>query len=63
VLIWETISKSLALRPASVTNPLVIAVQHHKTEEQIPAEYQALWTALRVGPHSNRERVALEYEQ
>jgi len=46
-LVWETISKSLARRPADAPNPLVIAVQHHKTEEQIPAEFQKLWDDLR----------------
>jgi hypothetical protein len=46
-LIWETISKSLTLRPANASNPLVIAVQHHKTEEQIPPEFQTLWDDLR----------------
>jgi hypothetical protein len=46
-LVWETISKSLARRPAAAPNPLVIAVQHHKTEEQIPAEFQKLWDDFR----------------
>jgi hypothetical protein len=46
-LAWETISKSLARRPAAAPNPLVVAVQHHKTEEQIPAEFQKLWDDFR----------------
>ena len=46
-LVWETISKSLARRPAAAPNPLVVAVQHHKTEEQIPAEFQKLWDDFR----------------
>jgi len=46
-LIWETISKTLARRPTGALNPLVVAVQHHKTEEQIPAEFQGLWDELR----------------
>ncbi len=44
---WETISKSLTRRPADAPNPLVVAVQHHKTEGQIPAEFQNLWDDLR----------------
>jgi TIR- and PNP-associating SLOG family len=46
-LIWETISKSLTRRPTDAPNPLAIAVQHHKTEEQIPPEFQSLWDDLR----------------
>jgi TIR- and PNP-associating SLOG family len=46
-LVWETISQSLARRPADAPNPLVIAVQHHKTEEQVPVEFQKLWDDLR----------------
>lgn len=46
-LVWETIRKSLARRPAAAPNPLVVAVQHHKTEEQIPAEFQKLWDDFR----------------
>jgi hypothetical protein len=46
-LIWETISKNLARRPSGAPNPLVVAIQHHKTEDQIPAEFQGLWDELR----------------
>ena len=46
-LIWESLHASLARRPAGAPNPLVIAVQHHKTEEQIPAQYERLWDELR----------------
>ncbi|MHC2336999.1 hypothetical protein [Bradyrhizobium sp. USDA 4454] len=46
-LILETIHKNLARRPTGAPNPLVVAVQHHKTEEQIPAEFQSLWDELR----------------
>jgi hypothetical protein len=46
-LAWETISKSLARRPGDAPNPLAVAVQHHKTEEQVPAEFQRLWDDLR----------------
>jgi hypothetical protein len=46
-LILETISKNLARRPTGAPNPLVVAVQHHKNEEQIPAAFQELWDNLR----------------
>jgi len=46
-LVWDTIHKNLALRPAGVPDPLIIAVKHHKNEEQIPLEYQPVWSALR----------------
>jgi len=47
-LIWETIGRNLSLRPASAPNPLAVAVEHHKTEEQIPQEYVLLWDDLRA---------------
>lgn len=46
-LIWETIHKNLPTRPGDAPNPLVIAVKHHKNEEQIPEEYLALWDGMR----------------
>jgi hypothetical protein len=47
-LAWETISTNLARRPPDAPKPLVVAVQHHKTEEQIPVEFQKLWDDLRA---------------
>lgn len=46
-LIWQTIKESLHLRPADAAVPLAVAVQHHKNEDQIPAEYAELWDGLR----------------
>ena len=46
-LIWQTMHDDLAARPAGVTGHLAIAVQHHKTEKQIPEQYRALWDKLR----------------
>lgn len=57
-LIWETISKNLHLRPSDAISPLVVAVQHHKTEEQIPPDYQSLWDALRVSDFVQIENVS-----
>lgn len=46
-LIWETIGNNLHRRPAEAGGPLVIAVQHHKNEDQVPAQFQSLWDKLR----------------
>ena len=46
-LIWQTLRENLARRPSGATNPLVVAIQHHKNEDQIPPEFQALWDELR----------------
>lgn len=46
-LVWQTLRDNLPHRPAGVPGPMVIAVQHHKSEDQIPAEYVDLWDDLR----------------
>lgn len=46
-LIWQTLHASLAQRPANAPNPLAIAVQHHKNEEQVPAQFERIWNDLR----------------
>lgn len=46
-LIWETLRANVHRRPADAPGPLAIAVQHHKTEEQIPEQFHDLWDALR----------------
>ncbi len=46
-LIWETIKKNLSRRPSNAPNPLVVAIQHHKNEEQIPPQFEELWNDLR----------------
>ncbi len=46
-LVWETIAANLPKRPAGASNPLAIAVQHHKSEDQIPADKYSLWDSLR----------------
>lgn len=46
-LIWEAIEKNLTRRPSGAPNPLVVAVQHHKNEEQIPSQFADLWDNLR----------------
>ncbi|NEU99611.1 hypothetical protein [Bradyrhizobium uaiense] len=57
-LIWKAIKSSLALRPANVPGPFAIAVQHHKTEDQIPDAYADLWDELRASPLVKIENAA-----
>jgi hypothetical protein len=45
-LVWATIHKNLASRPSDAPNPLVIAVKHHKNEEQIPRQFLEVWDSL-----------------
>ena len=47
-LIWQTVSAHVALRPNNAPLPLLIAVQHHKSEDQVPEEFAALWDSLRT---------------
>ncbi|MCX8252695.1 hypothetical protein RHAL1_P00024 (plasmid) [Beijerinckiaceae bacterium RH AL1] len=46
-LIWQTLQANLSRRPAAAPDPLAVAVQHHKNEEQIPPAFEALWDGLR----------------
>lgn len=57
-LIWQTLHASLARRPSGAPNPLAIAVQHHKTEVQIPAQFVALWDELRASDLVQIENVS-----
>ncbi len=57
-LVWKTIKDNLALRPANVPGSLAVAVQHHKSEDQIPAEYADLWDELRASPLVKIENAA-----
>jgi len=46
-LVWEALHKSLHLRPAGAHDPFAIAIQHQKSEDQVPEEYRPLWDSLR----------------
>ena len=46
-LIWRTLRDNLVHRPAGVPGPMAIAVQHNKSEDQIPPEFVELWDDLR----------------
>jgi hypothetical protein len=57
-LIWNTIYKNLHSRPADAPNPLVVAVKHHKNEDQIPEQFVEVWDALRGSALVQIESVA-----
>ena len=38
-LVWHTLRTHLPQRPVGGVDPFVVAVQHHKTEQQIPQQY------------------------
>ncbi len=57
-LVWKTIKDNLALRPENVPGSLAVAVQHHKSEDQIPADYINLWDELRTSPLVKIENAA-----
>ena len=46
-LVWQAIKDNITKRPTGAPNPLAIAVQHHKSEDQIPSEMHQLWDELR----------------
>ena len=46
-LTWKTIKENITQRPPGIPGPLAIAIQHHKSEDQIPHEYADLWDELR----------------
>lgn len=55
-LVWQAIRDNLAIRPAGVSGPLAVAVQHQKSEDQVPVEFEGLWDELR----SNTSLVQIE---
>ena len=57
-LIWKTLYDNLARRPSGAPNPLAIAVQHHKNEDQIPTEFEQLWDDLRASDLVHIENVS-----
>lgn len=57
-LIWQTLHAYLVRRPANAPDPLVVAVQHHKNEDQVPTEFVALWENLRSSDRVQIENVS-----
>jgi TIR- and PNP-associating SLOG family len=52
-LVLETIANNLALRPVlsgERSAALIIAVQHHKNEEQVPQQFREMWETLKQNP-------------
>ena len=57
-LVWQTIRDTLSTRPAGAPDPLAVAVQHHKNEDQISEHLHALWDELRDSPQVRMESAA-----
>ena len=57
-LIWQTLHSCLIRRPAGALNPLAIAVQHHKNEEQVPPQFVSMWDDLRASALVEIENVS-----
>lgn len=57
-LVWEAISNNIVRRPNEAPMPLAVAVQHHKTEEQVPEQFQDLWDNLRESDFVKIENAA-----
>jgi hypothetical protein len=57
-LVWQTLAAQRASRPADAPEPLAVAIEHHKTEEQIPPAFEALWDELRGSDQVQIENVA-----
>lgn len=57
-LVWQAIAEHRAARPADAVEPLAVAIEHHKTEQQIPAAFQDLWDDLRMSDQVQIENVA-----
>src|SRR4051794_35213348 len=57
-LVWQTLHANLVQRPASARDPLAIAVQHHKNEDQISPESVELWDNLRSSDRVQIENVS-----
>lgn len=57
-LVWKTLHNSLPNRPSNAPDPLIVAVQHHKNEDQVPDEYEVLWDELRTSDRVQIENVS-----
>jgi hypothetical protein len=57
-LIWEALNGCLASRPPDAPAPLAIAVQHYKSEDQVPPDKAAFWDVLRDSPLVRIENAA-----
>ena len=56
--VWEAVASALARRPVTAPAPMAVAVQHHKSERQVPTAREALWDGLRTTDHVSVENAA-----
>ncbi|MEX0619126.1 MAG: hypothetical protein WDZ76_00495 [Pseudohongiellaceae bacterium] len=47
-LIWKSIHENMDRCPVDTPPPLVVAVKHHKNEDQIPEDLTGLWHSMRA---------------
>ena len=45
-LVWKTLYENRDQRPSDIEEKYVIAVKHHKSEDQIPEEYKHIWEGM-----------------
>ena len=45
-LVWKTLYENRAQRPPEAEEKYVIAVQHHKSKDQIPKKYKSIWEGM-----------------
>lgn len=45
-LVWKTLYENRDQRPSDIEEKYVIAVKHHKSEDQIPEEYKPIWEGM-----------------
>jgi hypothetical protein len=57
-LIWSEVIKNLHRRPEGTPGPLILAVKHHKNEDQIPEEHIDTWDDYRGSSHVRIESAA-----
>ena len=57
-LVWEAIFNARKQRPDGARAPFAIAVQHHKTEHQIPERFAEMWDTLRISDAVQIENVS-----
>lgn len=45
-LVWKTLYENRNQRPSDIQEKYVIAVQHHKSKDQIPKKYKSIWEGM-----------------
>ena len=57
-LVWEAVYNARNQRPDGARDPFAIAVQHRKTEHQIPERFAEMWDTLRTSDAVQIENVS-----